>query len=381
MKIAIISGVFFPQPGGAQVQIHNLANKLVEQGHEVDCYIFRETNLKNNKYNIIKINYLLTSISFFIYYYLGIQTNFFLNLFIKKKIKLKYDFWYFSFLNFKSLLIINTLKNYKQKIAVCFHGIDLQIDKKINYGYRLNEKYNNLLIETLNKINVFFSISKNMYDDLINLNINKDKIFFVPNSIEITKFKLIKEYKSKTLNLITVARFAEKKKGFDLVKNISLKLIDKKIKFKWMIVGKNVNLLSKDRFFDENKVYFNFIENIQNIDEDYFPNSKLIKLYKSSDLYLNLSRIESFGVTIIEALASEIPVITFNTKGGNELIINNFNGIVVQKNNLDEFVEAIQKFEEDSYYKRIKLNTIKSILNYDLNKVAKQTIDVFEKFS
>ena len=148
-----------------------------------------------------------------------------------------------------------------------------------------------------------------------------------------------------------------------------------------MIVGKNVNLLSKDRFFDENKVYFNFIENIQNIDEDYFPNSKLIKLYKSSDLYLNLSRIESFGVTIIEALASEIPVITFNTKGGNELIINNFNGIVVQKNNLDEFVEAIQKFEEDSYYKCIKLNTIKSILNYDLNKVAKQTIDVFEKFS
>ena len=36
MKIAIIPGVFFPQPGGAQVQTHNLANKLVQMGHDVD---------------------------------------------------------------------------------------------------------------------------------------------------------------------------------------------------------------------------------------------------------------------------------------------------------------------------------------------------------
>ena len=31
MKIAFISGVFFPLPGGAQVQTHNLANSLVKK--------------------------------------------------------------------------------------------------------------------------------------------------------------------------------------------------------------------------------------------------------------------------------------------------------------------------------------------------------------
>lgn len=380
MKIAIISGVFFPQPGGAQVQAHNLANKLVEQGHQVDCYIFRNTNIKNYKYNIIKINYWLTSISFFFYYYLGIQTNFFLNLIFKKKIKLKYDFWYFCFLNFKSLLIINALKNFNQKIAACFQGIDLQIDEKINYGYRLNKKYNDLLIATIKKINIFFSISNNIYEDLINLKIKKKKIFLIPNSVEISKFKSIKKNTKSSLNFITVARFAEKKKGFDLVKSISLKLIEKKIKFKWTIVGKNIDLLLKDKFFNEKAIYFNLIENIQNVNEDYFPNSKLIQLYKSSDLYLNLSRIESFGITIIEALASEIPVITFDTKGGNELVINNFNGVIVKKNNVIEFVKAIKKFDDLDFYNRIKVNTIKSILNYDLNKVAKQTVDILRKF-
>ena len=34
MKIAFVLGVFFPQPGGAQVQFHNLANSLIETGND-----------------------------------------------------------------------------------------------------------------------------------------------------------------------------------------------------------------------------------------------------------------------------------------------------------------------------------------------------------
>ena len=55
MKIALISGVFFPQPGGAQVQSHNFANKLVKKNYDVHCYIFRKTNIQNNEYKILKL--------------------------------------------------------------------------------------------------------------------------------------------------------------------------------------------------------------------------------------------------------------------------------------------------------------------------------------
>ena len=44
MRIALIAGIFFPHPGGAQVQIHNLANKLQEQKINVDCYLFEKSN-------------------------------------------------------------------------------------------------------------------------------------------------------------------------------------------------------------------------------------------------------------------------------------------------------------------------------------------------
>ena len=41
MKIAIIAGTFFPNVGGVQVEIHNMANRLVKNGNTVDVYVFK----------------------------------------------------------------------------------------------------------------------------------------------------------------------------------------------------------------------------------------------------------------------------------------------------------------------------------------------------
>ena len=37
------------------------------------------------------------------------------------------------------------MKDLNQKVVVTFQGIDIQIDRKINYGYRLNELYEKTL--------------------------------------------------------------------------------------------------------------------------------------------------------------------------------------------------------------------------------------------
>ena len=43
MKIAIVPGAFFPNPGGAQVQAHNLANKICEKKHNAERYGSKKT--------------------------------------------------------------------------------------------------------------------------------------------------------------------------------------------------------------------------------------------------------------------------------------------------------------------------------------------------
>ena len=381
MKIAIISGIFFPFPGGAQVQTHNLANKLVERKNKVDCYIYSKTNIKNNKYNINIINYFITSLVFVAQYYININLNFIIDCYIKNIIKKKnYNIWYFNFINYKSLILINSLKRNNQKVIVTFQGIDIQKNKKIRYGYRFNSKYDKFLKKTLKNIDIFFAISKNIKKDLISLKVKKSKIFDIPNAVNIEKFRKFSKKKSNTLNLITVARYAKKKKGYDIVPKVAKILLKNKINFKWTIVGHNIHKIKNESFVKKNIKYFNLVSNIENIDEDYFPNSKLIKLYQSSDLYLNLSRIESFGITFIEALASKLPIITFDTKGANEIVKNNYNGAIINNFNNKNYVQKIIFFNKNKiFFNKIKLNSTRSIKKYDLELVTNNILKIFKK--
>ena len=192
MKIAIVSGIFFPAPGGAQIQSHNFANKLVDLGHEVDSFIFNPTNIKINNYKIFVINKFLSSLVFFCEYYLYLDISFILKIYFKRIIKKKnYDIWHFNFINFKSLIIINILKNLNQKIIVTFQGVDIQVDQSINYGYRLDKKYNHYFLKTLQSIDLFLTISKTIKNDLKKINIIDSKIVYLPNTVDTQKIKSI----------------------------------------------------------------------------------------------------------------------------------------------------------------------------------------------
>ena len=383
MKIAIVAGTFFPLPGGAQVQTHNLANKLIEKKNDVDCYIYSPTNIKNKNYKTYVINYYITSFVFFMKYYLNLNFNFVLDLYIKKLINKKnYDIWYFNFINFKSLLIINSLKRLNQKIAVTFQGVDIQKEKKINYGYRFNKKYEEILKTSLDNVDIFLSISENIKKDLLSLKVDIKKIFNISNSVYLKKFEKYKKKKNNELKFITVGRYAEKKKGYDKVEKIAKGLIKKKIKFKWILVGKNISELKKKKLIYKNKDNFFLVKNIENIYENYFPNSKLIKLYKSADLYLNLSRVESFGITFVEALASGLPVISFNTKGANEIIRNNYNGIIIKNYKNKSYVNKISEISKNKILlNALKSNTLKSVKRYDLDQVSKKVLKIFKKIN
>ena len=63
-----------------------------------------------------------------------------------------------------------------------------------------------------------------------------------------------------------------------MVETFAKKLISQKIKFIWTFVGKNTHKIEND-YVKENIEHFNFIDDIQNIEETYYPHSDLIKIY------------------------------------------------------------------------------------------------------
>ena len=372
MKIAVVPSTFLPWVGGAEIQTHNTANKLAELGNEVDIFLLEKTKIDNKKYNTIKLNKLLINIIFILNYYFKLNIIFLLeNYFNKICVNKSYDVWHFQSVNYKTLLYVKVLKKLKQKVVVTFHGADIQKDEDILYGYRFDKKYEKLLSKTIHLFDQIFAISDDIIKELSFFNFPKEKIIKIPNSIEIKKIKVTgnNQIVSNKLKIITVARFYEKKKGLDLIEKISKILIKNNINFSWTLVGRNSNLLFNKKFINDNKEYFNVKEEIKNTDEIFFPHSDLIKIYKDNNVYVNLARIESFGVTLIEALAAGLHVVSFNTKGANEILTNNQNGYIVNEYSYEKMAKTlIDKFNDKLFN---KINVCKKIMKYELETNTK----------
>ena len=344
MKIAFIPSTYLPYVGGAETQTHNVANCLIEKKNDIDVYVLKKEKIYNAKYNVIKLNHYLINFVFIFKYYFNINLDFLLKFYFKIiQSKKKYDLWHFHSVNYKTLIYINVLNSFNQKILITFQGGDIQIDRKINYGYRLDKKYDTFLKATLEKVDLFHAISKSIKSELIELGVNENKVIIIPNCTPSKKIELFdkKDY-SKKLILLTIGRYAIKKKGFDLIEKISSNL-NRNVDYKWIVVGRGTSSLLKEKYIQDNLDKFEIIEEIKNLNETYFPHSDLIKYYKRSDVYVNLSRVEGCPIVLLDALSSRIPIVSFNTLGGDEIVVDNINGFLVEENNFDEFTEKIIK--------------------------------------
>lgn len=94
--------------------------------------------------------------------------------------------------------------------------------------------------------------------------------------------------------------------------------------------------------------YANFIESPSR--------SKLIEMYRSSDIYLFTSKIEAWGLPVLEAMANKCAVIGFRV-GALAEIANNDNCIVVEEFNFEALkVETEKLFKDNNRLRQIQNN-------------------------
>ena len=117
------------------------------------------------------------------------------------------------------------------------------------------------------------------------------------------------------------------------------------------------------------KSYFNYVKSIapkNMLFLGYVSKNELIEYYKSSKVYIQLSRHEAFGVSVIEALSYQcVPVVT-NCYSLPEII--DGNGYVVA--NIDEAIEKVKFALDIENFKVIK-NYLKSIQSQKENNYLK----------
>lgn len=112
-----------------------------------------------------------------------------------------------------------------------------------------------------------------------------------------------------------------------------------------------------------------------------WPKQKNLSLfYHNADLLLNLTQpsacIETFGLTILEAMCYGVPAIVPNVGGPTELVINNYNGYCINVEDISEIMDAISNVFNADTYVNLSNNSLTRYKTLYNNESINSTIDV-----
>jgi glycosyltransferase involved in cell wall biosynthesis len=109
--------------------------------------------------------------------------------------------------------------------------------------------------------------------------------------------------------------------------------------------------------------------------------SEVSNYFNMLDVLVNISDYESFGVSVIEAMACEKPVVATNTGGLKEIIENSSFGSLVEVGNVEETSSEIEKYLLDGSLKQKvgKAAREKVIQKYNWDNNIQQMIDVYSQ--
>lgn len=116
-----------------------------------------------------------------------------------------------------------------------------------------------------------------------------------------------------------------------------------------------------------NRVHF--LGYIKNVDE----------LYRMSDILVTASHREGLAVNILEGMASGLSVICSDTRGQRDLIQDDINGYVYPINDMEKFIERIEKIVADKeLYKKMSDNNLEAVKKYSVECAIKNMSGIYK---
>lgn len=152
------------------------------------------------------------------------------------------------------------------------------------------------------------------------------------NGIDIERF-IPKSTKEDTFTVLSTSRLIRRKGIEFLIKGFA-KFIEKSRNSKLVLVGDGdqkgelINLVNSLGIT-------NYVEFLGSV-----PHDEIAQIYRNSDAFVLPSFNEGMSNSILEAMASGLPIISTSTGGSEELVSNN-NGFIVEKENSEQIAEKL----------------------------------------
>ncbi|KAF5019971.1 hypothetical protein F66182_8002 [Fusarium sp. NRRL 66182] len=142
---------------------------------------------------------------------------------------------------------------------------------------------------------------------------------------------------------VTVSRIAGEK-GFDFLAKAANELDARGLDFKLYIVGGNRNT---DVEKEVQELFDPLREKGKVIFAGFKVGGDLAAAYASGDVFLHCSVTETFGLVVLESMASGVPVIARDEGGPSDIVQQGENGFLVPSDDLDGFVSKAMKLGRD----------------------------------
>jgi len=193
----------------------------------------------------------------------------------------------------------------------------------------------------------------------------------LPNALNFQRFKAeIKDPSHKKISLITVGNLLVKKNHIFLLDVVNY-LKRKQVSVTLKIIGDGIE---RERI--STKITKLGLESNVTL----YGQLDLVEEHlKKADFYVHSATYEPFGLVILEAMASGLPVISLNGSGNADLIKDKINGYLIEDQDPVKFGDVIlDLFQNKEKYKSISKKGFETCANYDIKNYVTQLLKIYK---
>jgi len=399
MKILFVQNRFYPAIGGAERHTYLLSKYLAKKGHEVTVY----TTTSLSKDDVLSI---ALSPPFFVKPKINanLPKEEFIEIFTVKRFDMRLRFWSFNWIPemFKKLKatahefdiihahgyhISSSLagcyyaKKCKKPFILTAHDLiipdDLPTDAKL-FKKIYDKTFGRYLLKNSTRL---IALTEDQIQQYAERGGDVSKIRIIPNGIELDKYRnaktnpdIIAKYGIDDVDkvLLFVGRI-DKYKGIQDVIEAMPVILSKHHNIKFIVVGGDYGYKSELKKLSEKLNVDKSVVFTGNISKE-----ELIELYKRADIFVFPSKMEGFGIVLLEAMASGTLCIAYSIPSVRKIIKDNENGVLVKNKNelLDKILYYLDNVEEK---KKIETNAFKYVENYDIKSIITKLVMIYEE--
>lgn len=257
------------------------------------------------------------------------------------------------------------------------HGQDVQKISSIEYGLRLDAKWDMKISKNLKAANYVTAISRSVRSDIDM--IPAKRIVDIPNGIDTERFSgtpsnFLHQYLgiSESRKIILSVGRNHIKKGYDYgIKAMSV-LVKKSGRddVHYVIVGRGVTEHRKLVGELKAESYVSLVDEV--------PPEMITQCYRSADIFFSPSLVEGLSLVSIEAMASGLPLVVTDVPGNDDVVRENGCGVIVESKDVSSMSDGLYKLlTNQAYTKSLAELSLRCSKKYDWSRIAAQYEDVY----